>query len=244
MFTANRVMENIVGAHGLFSAEGESDVLLLKVGGELLRKINYKLPKASRWGLLFGQSKPSYWLKLLRYRERKLVNQQRFQIFLEQQSKGLTVAWEHHAYDVMHVAIAHTERLIAEAFFDSVQNAKVEPEAREILVLLFEVYCLDVILGDLGWFVAHDAISKRRARSLSTRFAKVTQQLVPQFMEIVQAFEIDNDILRAPIGEEVYTKAFDFLFGSGDIPQDTVMENYYRRRSGKLRTYEFTAVSE
>ncbi len=230
MFACNRIVEQLIAAHGLFSAEGESDILLLKLGRELLMKVNYESPGSSSWTLSLGKTGPQDWLKLLRTRESKLVRTLRFDAFVKQRTTPLATVWKRSTDAVIDVARVHARRVMAEAFYEAVQRARPNTDARAALEGLFEVHCLDLIHADVGWYVSHGVVSSWRARRLASRHARAMDEMAPRLLDLVRAFEIDNDILRAPMGEDDVEQVFTYLTDDGPLPPGTVMQQYNTRK--------------
>ena len=92
------------------------------------------------------------------------------------------------------VAIAHIERFINEEFLKYISKIETSPE-KTALQLMQQIYALDAIQRDKGWFLENDYINGDKAKAIRKVLAKCYRQVRPQAKSYVAAFGIP-DVLR------------------------------------------------
>ena len=97
---------------------------------------------------------------------------------------------------VIAAARAHVERLVAEAFVEKVA-ATPEGPARDALALLCGLHALAVIEADRAWFMEHGRLSVRRSKAITSEVNALCRQLRPLAQDLVDAFAIPPELLRA-----------------------------------------------
>ncbi|MBB3062277.1 hypothetical protein [Microbulbifer rhizosphaerae] len=230
MFGANRILENLIGNHAIFTAEGESDVLLLKVGSDLVRGIDYKPPARARPG---ARSRLLSWLCR---RELAVRRSLRVRMFLAQRRRPLTEVWKENTDELMRLGRIHAERLVAESLESAAREAQAKGgEAGGILHLLSQIYTSGLVLRDGAWFGGRPWASRRVLRGLARARLASAQALAPRLDELVEAFEIDNAIMRAPIGESKPLSELSKLLDGGIPKGHSVMQSYHESRHWGMR---------
>ena len=97
---------------------------------------------------------------------------------------------------VMHVARAHVDRTILEAFIAGIDTVE-DPEARRILNLLCDLYALHVIEADKAFFLEHRLLSTERARAVTNGINERCRNLRPHAETLVDAFAIPEQLRYA-----------------------------------------------
>lgn len=92
------------------------------------------------------------------------------------------------------LAMAHIERFINEEFQKYIIQMEESPEKRA-LQLMQQVYALDAIQRDKGWFLENDYISGDKAKAIRKVLGKCYRDLRPQAYNYIAAFGIP-DVLR------------------------------------------------
>ena len=97
---------------------------------------------------------------------------------------------------VMHLARAHTDRVVLEAFIAGVESCE-DPEARRILELVCDLYALTVIEADKAFFLEHRLLSTERARAVNNGINERCRNLRPYAEVLVDAFAIPEQLRYA-----------------------------------------------
>ncbi len=100
---------------------------------------------------------------------------------------------------VIGCAWAHGERLLLEAFSDKVAALDADDPNRPVLRLLCNLYALSCIEADRGWFLEHGRLSNARAKAVTAAVNDLCAQLRPVARQLVDAFAVPEEILRAEI---------------------------------------------
>ena len=99
---------------------------------------------------------------------------------------------------VLRAARVHIDRLVLDAFVAAVDRCE-DPRNAEILDKLCDLYALSTIEEDKAWFLEHERISPRRAKSITQAINKLCGELRPHAVDLVEAFGIPRQWLTAPI---------------------------------------------
>ena len=128
---------------------------------------------------------------------------------------------------LIQAARAHGELLRWEAFTRALERIQ-DPNTREVLTWVRDVFALTVIEDDLGWYLAHGRLSMQRARTLPEYINRLLARLRPHAQDLVDAFGYTQQHLRAEIATGIEAER-----------QDEAMA-YFRR----LRASDDAPVSE
>ncbi|MGZ8735860.1 MAG: acyl-CoA dehydrogenase family protein [Nocardioides sp.] len=101
---------------------------------------------------------------------------------------------------VISSAWAHVERIVLEAFLDKLAAMEEGPN-KEALNHLCDLYALSCIESDRGWFLEHGRISNARSKAVTRRVNQLCRRVRPLAEELVDAFDIPREMLRAEILE-------------------------------------------
>ncbi|TDC88389.1 acyl-CoA oxidase [Saccharopolyspora aridisoli] len=99
---------------------------------------------------------------------------------------------------VLRAARVHIDRLVLEAFVAAVDRCQ-DPRNAEILDKLCDLYALSTIEEDKAWFLEHERISPRRAKSVTQAVNALCGELRPHALDLVEAFGTPRQWLTAPI---------------------------------------------
>ena len=97
---------------------------------------------------------------------------------------------------VMHLARAHIDRMVLEAFIAGIDTCE-DPEARHILDLVCDLYALSVIEADKAFFLEHRLLSTERARAVTNGINERCRNLRPHAETLVDAFAIPEQLRDA-----------------------------------------------
>lgn len=97
-------------------------------------------------------------------------------------------------------AWAHVERIVLEAFMDKIATVEDGP-IKDALNHLCDLYALSCIESDRGWFLEHGRISNARSKAVTRRVNQLCRRVRPLAEDLVDAFAIPKEMLRAEILE-------------------------------------------
>ena len=148
-----------------------------------------------------GLLDPEYHLSMLRWREehmlagvaRRLKNGMDrggdpAEVFSRCQDHVVGSAW------------AHVERLVLEAFVDKVEAMEEGPN-RDAMNLLCDLFALSAIEKDRAWFLEHGRLSNARAKAVTAMVNELCRRVRPLCEDLVDAFAVPPEMLRAEIIE-------------------------------------------
>lgn len=97
---------------------------------------------------------------------------------------------------VLHVAQAHIDRIVLEAFVAGIDACE-DRQAREVLGLVCDLYALTVIEEDKAWFVEHRFLSTERAKAVTRGINDRCRRLRPHAELLVDGFGIPEQLRYA-----------------------------------------------
>ncbi|MBZ0111549.1 MAG: acyl-CoA dehydrogenase family protein [Thermoanaerobaculia bacterium] len=95
-------------------------------------------------------------------------------------------------------AKAHIERLVHERFLLVVHDLP-EGQLRGALARLCELFALERIERDCGWFLEHGYLEPNKSKAIRKRVERLCAEVRPQAGGLVDAFGIPEELLGAPI---------------------------------------------
>ena len=99
---------------------------------------------------------------------------------------------------VIGAAWAHVERIVLEAFLDKLA-AMPDGANKDALNHLCDLFALSCIQSDRGWFLEHGRLSNARAKAVTRRVNQLCRRVRPDALELVDAFAIPKEMLRAEL---------------------------------------------
>jgi acyl-CoA oxidase len=97
---------------------------------------------------------------------------------------------------VLHAASAHIDRVVLEAFVAGIESCP-DPDARELLELVCDLYALSVIEEDKAWYVEHTYLSTERAKAVTRGINDRCRKLRPYAETLVDGFGIPEQLRYA-----------------------------------------------
>ena len=179
-------------AHAAMTAEGDNSVLMQKVAKERLPLIakedhsyNDKLHlKTNKLFLLLKHREMAQFLKLGKVLQ-GTTSDTMFETWMNQESDL-----------VQSCGKSYGERLSAEATLDLIEK---NPELAPILDPIVNQYMCDIIEKDCGTFLSLGLMSIDEYNNIVTRSQKLCEELSGQCMNVIEAFNIPDELLSAPI---------------------------------------------
>jgi acyl-CoA oxidase len=165
---------------------------------KLLERVRDLLPGGDQWDQEAGLLDSEYQLAMVRYREEHMLAglARRLKRGIDQKRDPGAVfsqAQDH----VIAVAHAHVERLVLEAFVDQVR-ALPESGNKVALGLLCDLFALSAIEADRAWFMEHGRLTVQRSKAITREVNDLCQKVRPLAADLVDAWGIPSDLLRAP----------------------------------------------
>jgi acyl-CoA oxidase len=97
---------------------------------------------------------------------------------------------------VLHVAGAHIDRVVLEAFVAGIDSCE-DDDARKLLDLVCDLYALSVIEDDKAWYIEHRYLSTDRAKAVTRGINDRCRALRPYAETLVDGFGIPEQLRYA-----------------------------------------------
>jgi acyl-CoA oxidase len=165
---------------------------------KLLERVRDLLPGGDQWDQEAGVLDSDYQLAMLRFREEHVLGGVARRLKRGMDNKMNPGEVFSRVQDhVIHAARAHVERLVLEAFVEKVR-AMEEGDNKVVLGLLCDLHALSVIEEDRAWFMEHGRLTVQRSKEISRRIGSLCRRVRPHARDLVDAFGIPEEMLRAP----------------------------------------------
>ncbi|WWM23116.1 acyl-CoA dehydrogenase [Streptomyces sp. B21-104] len=165
---------------------------------KLLERVRDLLPGGDEWDQEAGLRDSEYQLAMLRYREEHMLAgvARRLKRGIDQKRDPGAVfsQVQDHVIAVAHV---HVERLVLEAFVDKLR-AQPEGGNKVALGLLCDLFALSTIEADRAWFMEHGRLTVQRSKAISREVNDLCRKVRPLAVDLVDAWGIPPEMLRAP----------------------------------------------
>lgn len=204
---ANMFAELLAGAHAGLTAEGDNAVLMQKVAKELISEITalelIKLKGAAFFSFNYaGTLNLKECLSLFEKREQ--VHKANLAIRMQKanwasKEKVFKTWMVEEANTVQALAKAYGERFILESFMDVLSDKDFKDPVVQKLADLFALQC---IKDDLGFFLIEGMLSRTQARELDEEISKLCADLCPFISYLLEAFGIPEHLIHAPIARD------------------------------------------
>lgn len=207
MFSANRILEYWNQVQGVITAEGDNQLMLLKVGRQLLESGMPALVRPPKIGDLSALD-PDACVALFRFREASLKKEILSDVLRLRTTKDAFAVWNQHVNGTLALAAAYGERFVAECFQEALDGVR-DAETKSILGRLFALWAARVVERHAGWFLAEGCLSNGAVKDAANARDRLCAAIQPHAKELADAFGFDNALLRAPIAESDYVRAYD-----------------------------------
>ncbi|MGW1813743.1 acyl-CoA dehydrogenase family protein [Streptomyces sp. NPDC002125] len=165
---------------------------------KMLERVRDLLPGGDEWDQEAGLLDSEYHLAMLRYREEHMLAgvARRLKRGIDQK-RDPGVVFSQVQDHVIAVAHAHVERLVLEAF---VAKVRAVPESgnKVALGLLCDLFALSTIEADRAWFMEHGRLTVQRSKAISREVNDLCRKVRPLAVDLVDAWGIPAEMLRAP----------------------------------------------
>lgn len=215
MFEENRLSGYATQAPGLVTAEGDNQIVLIKIARLMLMREGYVRLRPSRSHGAAPLSDPARLLDLLRERERRLLDELRGLVARARlRDEALFELWNDNINLALETSLAHCSRLAAEAF--AARLAELDPA--HPIQDLFRLFALQELTPHLGFYLAEELISRGELKGHGVHLDAVCARLRPCALELARACDVPNEMLRAPLASDDYVQFYDQLARHAELP--------------------------
>ena len=192
---------------GVITAEGDNQMMLLKVGRQLLESGMPVLASPPRISDLTTLDADQC-VAVLRFREACLQRELLSELFRSRTTKDSLAVWNQHVNGTLALGAAYGERFVAECFRTALGAAR-DAETRNVLERLFALWAVRVVERHAAWFMAEGCLTNGAVKGIANARDRLCSAIEPDAKELTEAFGFDNAVLRAPIAEDDYVRAYD-----------------------------------
>jgi acyl-CoA oxidase len=205
LFEENRLSVYAAQCGGIITAEGDNQIALIKIARQMLLRQGYK-PLTDKPNLSGTMRECERLLGLLRERERRLLNELRRSMAAARILGGsLFELWNENINLAIETATAHAARLAADVFWQEARTFGETHAVRE----LFRLFAYQELAPYLGYFLAEGLMTREEVKHHGKTLDRACQLLRPVALDLAKAFDVPNELLRAPIASGDYIQAYD-----------------------------------
>mgnify|MGYP000899633117 CR=1 FL=1 len=102
---------------------------------------------------------------------------------------------------IQDLAMAYGERNTIESCLTFLTNLK-NAENKRVMTIAFQVYAIDVLKSELGFFMARSAISKTAATHMIEHQNEMIKELAKNIEGVIASFNVPFEYLHVPIAED------------------------------------------
>uniref|UniRef100_A0ACD5XZ15 Uncharacterized protein n=1 Tax=Avena sativa TaxID=4498 RepID=A0ACD5XZ15_AVESA len=210
--------------HDIFQTfEGDNTVLLQQVARHLLKQYEEKFKGGTlsvTWNYLRDSMSaylsrpnivtarlegedhlrdPNFQLNAFRYRTSRLLRSVAVRLLKHMKILGGFGAWNKCLNHLIALAESHIESVILVRFIEAVRSCPDE-KTREVLKLVCDLYALDRIWKDIGTYRNVNYVTPNKAKAIRKLVDYLSYQVRLVAPELIDAFDIPDQLIRAPIG--------------------------------------------
>ncbi|MFH8259206.1 acyl-CoA dehydrogenase family protein [Streptomyces roseolus] len=165
---------------------------------KLLERVRDLLPGGDEWDREAGLLDPRYQLAMLRFREEHMLGglARRLKAGVDG-GRGPGAVFSSVQDHVIALAHAHVERLVLESFVHAVE-ALPEGGNKAALKLLCDLHALSTIEADRARFMEHGRLTVQRSKAISREVNDLCRKVRPLAVDLVDAWRVPPQLLRAP----------------------------------------------
>ena len=136
-------------------------------------------------------------------------------------------------YELIKASKSHAQLLQWESFTEALETIK-DPDSKQIMTWMRDLFTLSMIEEDLGWFIEYGRISQQRARTLRHYTNRLAARLRPHAQDLVDAFGYTQKHLRmditSGIERERQDEALEYYRRARAAGESPVPEKVYKKR--------------
>jgi acyl-CoA oxidase len=200
LLSVNRFVDYQGLGHAFHSAGGDGLLILLDTARALVADPRHQPPADAEGGLdqcdLLDRR---FWLDLAKAREH-LAHQQLTEQLDRARERGDRPfdAWNDQFDAAQALAEAHGSRLLVEAGLAAVDAAG-DPQARQLLQDLCALHSLEDVSANSGWLLVNKLVTSTQILDIPQTLNTLCDRLLPQALTLVEAFDIPDGLIGAPI---------------------------------------------
>ncbi len=99
---------------------------------------------------------------------------------------------------VLRAGRAHMDRWVFEQFAHAIEACE-DPAAVEVLDMLCDLFVLDIVDGDKGWFLEHNRLTTERTKAATVALNRLSTKLAGRARTLVDAFAIPEFVFDVPM---------------------------------------------
>ncbi len=99
---------------------------------------------------------------------------------------------------LLHTGRAHMDSWVFARFAEAVDACE-DPEAKEVLGMLCDLYVLDIVEHDKGWFLEHNRLTTERTKAATAARNRLCTKLAGRARTLVDAFAIPEFVFDIPM---------------------------------------------
>jgi acyl-CoA oxidase len=217
MLSANRILEYWNQLQGLITAEGDNQLMLLKAGRQLFDEpgtVPLVAPRPAASAALAHE----HAVLLFRFREAHRKEELRASAGETRRVLREPLAiWNENVNRTLSLANAYGSRVLAECFGAAIDDCR-DADAARALESLFALWALGQVEREAGWFLSRGSITRECVETIARERDRLCAAIEPYAHSLVNAFGIDNKLLRVPIAEDDYVAAYHaFVQAAGPV---------------------------
>ncbi|MGW8592746.1 acyl-CoA dehydrogenase family protein [Dietzia sp. NPDC055877] len=93
---------------------------------------------------------------------------------------------------------AHMDSWVFSRFAEAVDACE-DPEAKEVLGMLCDLYVLDIVDRDKGWFLEHNRLTTERTKAATAAYNRLCTKLAGRARTLVDAFAVPEFVFEVPM---------------------------------------------
>lgn len=201
LFCDNRIVEYLNYVLGIVSAEGDNQILQLKIAKDLVVKVTtaeawvYRTPRRRRSVKTLEDC-----VKLVAEREKVLARSIKRRMILRGfQKKSLFEIWNSEVNCLLDLAEAHTFHLATTFFMSRTSQSRSVNLSNKNAKSLQHLMLLDYIKKHQGWFLAKGFISAKEVVLWHLIENKIMAEIDQDFEGIVASIDAPQSVLRSPL---------------------------------------------
>jgi acyl-CoA oxidase len=136
-------------------------------------------------------------ISLLEFRERHLLDGLARRLRKASAADPFTT-FNHTQDHLLSAAQAHVDRIVLEAFVARIDSCP-DPDAKELLERVCDLFVLSTVEADRAWFIEHGRLTPQRTKQLAAEVNRLCAHLRPQARTLVDAFGIPEAMLDVPL---------------------------------------------
>lgn len=140
-----------------------------------------------------------FYLNAFKYRESDILNSaaRRIKHHIDEGMDSFD-AFNQTQYHMVNVGFAYVERVVLERFIDAISEIP-EGSVKESMTRLCQLYALHTIETNKGWYLEHDYMEGVKTKAIRKLVNELCMEVREQAVTLVNAFEIPDTCLAAPI---------------------------------------------